>query len=66
MQGGDITFSKQLLIFSAILIVSLSLLFWVRYFKDDIASLAQKAAAGAAENGKAFGELMTEDLDPDF
>ncbi len=64
--NGDTTLVKQLLIFSAILIASISLSFLATYFKSDLKALAQKAAAGAVDNGKAFGTLMTEDLDPDY
>ncbi len=60
------TLYKQILIFTTIILGAISLALLISLNEDKIKSFTQKAAATAAEGGKAFGTLLTEDLDPDF
>ena len=66
MEHNEASFFKQLLIFSAILVSSVTLAYLAQRYHSQLQTFAQKAAAAGAENGKAFGALMTEDLDPDY
>ena len=65
MEQSETIFFKQVLIFSAIIFAAIGLSYAVNFYKDDIKAIGLKAAAAANESGKAFGEIMTEDLDPD-
>ena len=65
MKSDDQMFFRQLMIFTLIIVVAVSLSFLANLYKQDLIKVGQKAAAAANENGKAFKTLMTEDLDPD-
>ena len=66
MEPKSTNFNSQLLIFFAIILSALALTFLASYFKDDLKKLGLKAAAAAQDSGKAFKDIMTEDLDPDY
>jgi len=65
MNQSDSILLKQLAIFMAILAVSLGLTYLAHLYSDEIKAFAQNAAVAANESGKAFSEIMTEDLDPE-
>ncbi len=64
MEQNETIFFKQVLIFSAIIFAAIGLSYAATYYKEDLKRLGLQAATAANESGKAFGALMTEDLDP--
>ncbi len=66
MKDNETILYKQLFIFSSIIFLTLALSYVINIYKDDLKLLTQSAAAAAQDSGRAFGSLMTEELDPDF